>query len=114
MQSMFHRNRTFMVFGLPDKKSYDDDISLASLCAERLGEEPVVTTGKPKLILSQEWYKRRQDGKLFKTVKSSPGRMEIQSDCEKEFDTIIIDSNGGWKSISPTSHENYCRVPQVR
>ena len=134
-RSMYHKNRTLLITGFPDTVSSYAPPAITVVEVPEviypLAEETDPFPSDPfptdpnafeeiqasnlNIVPSKDnWFKRHQDGKLFRTMRSSRGRVELQSDCGTFFDTAILEETKGWKSVSPTSLNTYCRIPSVK
>lgn len=107
---MFHRHIKLVVEGFPEEAEIADtsDLDFGIVSPSTPPPPERVSTIPPP---NNSWFKRRLDGKLFRAIRSGFARVELQSD-NGEFD-IATPHTDGWKSISPTSPNTYCRMPPI-
>lgn len=112
-QSMYHRHIKLVVEGFPEEASIADtsdlDFGISSSSLPPPIPERVSTIPPP----NNSWFKRKLDGKLFRSIRSAFARVELESENGGEYD-VATPHLDGWKSISPTSTHTYCRMPPIR
>lgn len=133
-RSMYHAHKTILITGFPDDApiAHAPEVTVVAPPAEiyplaeesdpfpsdpfptdpNAFEEPASTLS---IVPSKErWFCRQQDGVMFKAIRSSRGRVELQSACATYFDTAILHDMFGWRSVSPTNTSTYRRVPEIK